>query len=77
MHKLSEKRPGRKRYFTPELEELITRMFLVEDHSAEELADKFRPLSRTGRLTPSGVRSIVKRTGLTKEFGGGAASPTP
>jgi hypothetical protein len=55
------KSPGRKPYFSKELERAIATAYLVEDIPSRRVAEIYGPMSPTKKLSEAGVRRIAKR----------------
>lgn len=55
------KRPGRKPYFTPAIEDEIHEAYFKENCSAADLAKKYGPVARGGTITDRAIRAIAER----------------
>lgn len=54
------KKTGGKRLFTEAVEEEIARLYYDDDISSTDLADRFRPLSKTGKCSPTTIRNVAR-----------------
>lgn len=52
---------GRRRLLSPDHESELAHLYFLENETAADLADEYAQFSRTGSLTPTGVREIAIR----------------
>lgn len=56
-----KRKTGPKPLFSLEIELAIARMYLIDEVPGTKIAERFAPISRTGKLSESGVRKIANR----------------